>query len=242
MAPGRHELNHSKTEPFIGQLGKLAALWVGSDAGYYVLLPALGTEASYNASPISAALYYGVWAAVTVVAFRPLYRDWSHHAEWPWFETHIIGLIIWAFALLGPLLFVVFVLPALPPIGWTESWNPPELRVATGWYFLPKSVEIVFQQLLIVALVLALAARQCTVGKIMACSAAVFGGAHALLVFADVPLGYVGRFMISAAVFGLVFPYFILRLRNGLAYSYMAHWLYYIATLTLPHIFWRPGG
>jgi hypothetical protein len=214
---------------------------VGSDVGYYILLPALGIDASYNESPTAIAVYYVIWAVIAVATFRPLYGHWSRYAEWPWFETRIASLMVWSFALFGPLLFVVFVLPALPPIGWSQSRNPPELRVASAWYFLPKSTEIVFQQLLIVALVLALAARRCTTGTIMACSAAVFGGAHALLIFADVPLGYVARFMIAAAVFGLMFPYFILRLRNGLAYSYMVHWLYYVVTVAMPHIFWQSG-
>ncbi len=235
-------MKDTKTAPFVGQLGKFAALWLVSDAGYYTLLPALGIEASYNASPVGVALYYGIWVAIAAVSFRSLYRDWSRYAAWPPLETRIASLIVWSVALIGPLMFVVFVLPALPPIGWTQSWKPPDIRVATAWYFLPKSIEIVFQQLLIVGLVLALAAQRCTIVTIMICSAAVFGGAHGLLVFADVPLGYVVRFMVAAAVFGLLFPYFILRLRNGLAYSYMVHWLYYIVTVTMPYIFWQPGS
>ena len=232
-------MKDAKAAPFVGQLGKFAALWLVSDAGYYTLLPALGIEASYNASPVGVALYYGIWVAIAAVSFRSLYRDWSRYAAWPPLETRIASLIVWSVALIGPLLFVVFVLPALPPIEWSQSWNPPELRVAGAWYFLPKAVEIVFQQLLIVALVLALAAQRCTIATTMIFSAAVFGGAHVLLVFADVPLGYVVRFMIAAAVFGFLFPYFILRLRDGLAYSYLTHWLYYAVTVSMPHVFWQ---
>jgi len=68
----------------------------------------------------------------------------------------------------------------------------------------------------------------------------MFGGAHILLEFGGVPIGYVIRFMISAAAFGFVFPYLILRVPNGLAYSYMIHWLYYAASVILPHIFSSP--
>jgi hypothetical protein len=241
MRSGWHKEIDSKTVQLIWQLVGIACLWAGSDVGYYLLLPAFGIEASYNTRPVSVALYYGFWAVLAVITFRSLFNYWSQYAKWPWFEMRIDSFIIWSFALVGPLLFVAFVLPMLPSIGWNEPWSPPEIRVANGWYFLPKSIEIVFQQLLIVALVLALAARQHAIGKIMAYSAAIFGGAHMMLVFADVPLGYVIRFVISAAVFGLIFPYFILRLRNGLAYSYMVHWLYYLATVTMPHLFWHPG-
>lgn len=57
------------------------------------------------------------------------------------------------------------------------------------------------------------------------------------MLFGGVPIGYVIRFMISAAAFGLLFPYLILRVPNGLAYSYVVHWLYYAVSVLLPHIF-----
>ncbi len=54
--------------------GLLATFWVVSDAGYYLLLPVLGFKASYNASPIVAAVYYGLWVAIALIAFWNLYR------------------------------------------------------------------------------------------------------------------------------------------------------------------------
>jgi hypothetical protein len=109
--------------------------------------------------------------------------------------------------------------------------------VATPWYFLPKSIDILFQQLLVVALVLALAAQQYSVRRISVYCAIGFGLAHALLAFGGVPVGYVIRFMLSAAAFGFLFPYLILRVPNGLAYSYIVHWVYYAISVVLPHIF-----
>ena len=125
-------------------------------------------------------------------------------------------------------------------IAWVESWNPPEVRVATPSYFLPKSIEILFQQLLVVALVLALTAQRYSIRRISIYCALAFGAAHILLAFGGVPIGYVIRFMLSAMVFGFVFPYLLLRVRNGLAYSYMIHWTYYAASVVLPHIFSSP--
>jgi hypothetical protein len=43
--------------------------------------------------------------------------------------------------------------------------------------------------------------------------------------------------MVSAAAFGFVFPYLLLRVANGFAYSYMIHWLYYAVSVILPHLF-----
>ena len=73
--------------------------------------------------------------------------------------------------------------------------------------------------------------------RISLLSAALFGATHILLAFGGVPAGYVIRFMISAAAFGLIFPYLLLHVRNGFAYSYVIHWLYYAASAVLPHIF-----
>jgi hypothetical protein len=36
-------------------------------------------------------------------------------------------------------------------------------------------------------------------------------------------------------VFGLVFPYLILRVPNGFVYSYSLHWLYYLVTIVMAH-------
>jgi hypothetical protein len=61
----------------------------------------------------------------------------------------------------------------------------------------------------------------------------LFGAAHVLLAFGDVPWGYVTRFSILAAIFGLAFPYLILRVPNGFAYSYVTHWGYYAITIIM---------
>jgi hypothetical protein len=90
---------------------------------------------------------------------------------------------------------------------------------------------------LIVALVLALSARSFSMQKISLYCALLFGGAHIFLAFGGMPLGYVVRFMVSAAVFGFIFPVLILRVPNGLGYSYMVHWIYYAITVTMPRFF-----
>jgi hypothetical protein len=72
-------------------------------------------------------------------------------------------------------------------------------------------------------------------------SAALFGVSHLLLAFGGVPVGYVVRFMVAATLFGFLFPYLILRVPNGLGYSYMLHWIYYAITAVMPRIFSPPA-
>jgi hypothetical protein len=214
----------------IWTLAQIAAIWTVSDIGFYYLLPVFGLQPSYNAASIAITLYYVFWVGVVVIAFWPLYGRWAT------FENRMTSYVVWSLSIAGCIAFAAY-LPALLPLpAWTESWSPPELRVATPWYFLPKSIEILFQQLLIVALVLALSAQRYGIRKISAYCALAFGAAHVLLVFSEVPFGYVIRFMVAATAFGFVFPYLILRVPNGLAYSYIVHWLYYAVTVVMPRL------
>jgi hypothetical protein len=219
-----HEIDARKAQ-LVWAIAQIAAIWTVSDAGYYFLLPAFGVAPNYNAGSVAVSLYYGFWIGIAVITFWPLYRT---------------SYIVWSLSFAACIFFAAYVLPSLPAIKWTESWNPPDVRVATASYFLPKSIEILFQQLLVVALVLALSAQRYSIRTISIYCALVFGASHILLAFGGVPWGYVIRFMVSAAAFGFVFPYLILRVPNGLAYSYVIHWAYYAASVVLPHIFSSP--
>jgi hypothetical protein len=226
-----------RTTDLLLTLTQIATIWIVSDVGYYFLLPALGIQASYIEGSLAVTLYYGFWVGTAVITFWPMYRTWPRYAKWATFENRLTSLIVWSLAFVGCIFFAAYVLPWLPPIHWTESWTPPEVVFASPLYFLPKSIDILFQQLLVVALVLALAAQHYSLRKITVYCALAFGAAHVLLAFGGVPIGYVIRFMISAAAFGFMFPYLILRVRNGLAYSYVIHWLYYAVSVLMPHIF-----
>jgi len=221
----------------ISVLASIAGIWVASDIGYYFLLPALGQQSTYNDGPIATALYYVFWAGIAVITFWPVYVTWPRYAKWATFENRLTSIVVWSLAFAGAVLFVAYALPALPPFDWRQSWNPPELPRASSWYFLPKSIEILFQQFLVVALVLTLAAAKYSLRRIAMYCAILFGTAHILLAFGDVPWGYVIRFSTLAALFGLVFPYLILRVPNGFAYSYVVHLGYYAATVAIARAF-----
>ena len=229
--------NGPQEAQFIWPLAQIAAIWTASDIGYYFLLPALGVQPNYNAGSIAVALYYVFWVGFAVITFWPVYCTWPQYGRWGTFENRLTSYIVWSLSFSACILFAAYVLPLLPPIHWKESWNPPDVVIATPWYFLPKSIEILFQQLLVVALVLILSAQQYSIRRISIYSAALFGGIHILLAFGGVPIGYVIRFMVAASAFGFIFPYLLLRVPNGLAYSYVVHWLYYALSVVMPHIF-----
>jgi hypothetical protein len=233
---GDHE-NKPQNSELIWALVQLAVVWVASDIGFYLLLPMLGQAPNYNVASIAITLYYTFWVGVAVITFWPTYASWPQYGRWHTFENRVTSYVVWSLSFAGCILFAAYVLPLLPPPAWTGSWSPPEVRVATSLYFLPKSIEILFQQLLVLSLVLTLSAQHCSMRRTSIYCALSFGAAHVLLAFGGVPPGYVIRFMVAATAFGFAFPYLILRVPNGLAYAYIVHWLYYAVTVVMPRIF-----
>lgn len=235
-SPARAMKDAGSSAQLFQTLALIAGIWIASDVGYYYLLPGLGQKANYNDGPVAAALYYVFWTGVAVITFWPLYATWPRYARWSTFANRPWSLAVWSLAFVAGVTFAAYVLPALPPFSFREGWSPPELPLATPGYFLPKSVDILFQQLLIVALVLGLSARNYSLRSISIYSAVLFGASHILLAFGEVPWGYVARFATLAAMFGFIFPYLILRIPNGFAYSYLAHWSYYALTIVIARI------
>lgn len=212
----------------------IAMIWILSDLGYYFGLPALNFEPGYNHDPITAATYYLFWMGIAAITFSRICASWRSLSQWELFENRLLSLTLWAAFFTLALTFTSYVLPGLPPFIWAPEWGPvPDLPQAKPIYFLPKSFEIVFQQILILALVLSLAREGFTLKQISLACGALFGGMHLLLAFDTVTWSYVVRFAVVATLFGLIFPVLILRVRNGLAYSFALHWFYYALTVFL---------
>lgn len=229
-------VNPQKTN-LVWTLAQIGAIWIASDIGFYYLLPTLGVNFNFDRSPVAAAIYYAFWAGIALITFWPMYRSWSQFGRLATIENRLTSCIIWFLTFTACIFFAAYVLPLLPKIVWAQSNDSQEFKMATSVFFLPKSIEIFFQQLLFVAMVLALSAQQLSLRKMSVYSALMLGGAHVLLAFDGVSLGYITMFMTSAAVFGFVFPYLILRVPNGFAYSFTIHWLYYAAIAAMTHLF-----
>lgn len=217
-------------------IGLIAALWVVSDLGFYFLLPALGVTPDYNDSGMAVALFYAYWVGLSVILFWPVYATWADHARWPTFARPGVSAVVWTLFFVGAVGFVAWLMPVLPPFDAMGRENPPDLPQADPWYFLPKSVDILFQQLLVVALVLVLAGGGRSLRMIAVTCALLFGASHVLLILGGAPVGYVVRFTVMATLFGLCFPWLLLRVRNGLAYSYMLHWAFYAAAVLIARV------
>lgn len=209
----------------------LAAAWAASSFGYFWSETLLSTEIGYNEAPLFYAAYYAIWSVFVFWFFRrtlivPSGFQVSYERS------------IWVTALLVSMtIFLFLILPRLPETAWTRSETPVEFFHANSWYFIPKTTEIIFQQVLIAALIFALKDYKMTLPTLSLVTALLFGGIHLTLALSyDNPL-YVLRYAIAATIFGAIVPYLILRVRNGFFISFAIHSGYYAIDISLIHFY-----
>ncbi len=208
----------------------VAALWTVSSQGYYALVDSLGLESGYDGAPVLFTTYYLGWAALAVWLFRSLFTnvlDLDRLAR----EGLAMLPILASFGL-----FVVYILPLLPHVSDVRApSNPPEFMFASAWYYLPKSADILFQQVLVAALIFTCVRAGLSLGGMSVGTAAAFGLVHVGLAFDGFTWLYVVRFTLAAVLFGALLPYLYLRLRSGFRWAYSLHWAFYAADATITH-------
>ena len=109
--------------------------------------------------------------------------------------------------------------------------------MATAAYFFPKTVEILFQQLLVLAMIVSLSIDGLPLRTISLFAALLFGGMHILLAFSGIPPRAVIMFLVASTAFGLLLPRLILKTRFGIAAAFALHWTFYAAVLVQARIF-----
>lgn len=219
-------------------LGWLAGFWLVSDLGYYFGLPNLGIGTDYNANPMPVATFYLFWSGLAAIVFWPLYSRWNANGPFPTLRNRVLAATIWTAIFAVILAFLHWGLPALPLATWpVEMGAAPDLLIATPAYFFPKTVEIIFQQLLVLAMIVSLSIDGLPLRTISLFAAILFGGMHILLAFSGIPPRAVIIFIVAATVFGLILPRLILHTRFGLAAAFALHWTFYAAVLAQARIF-----
>ncbi len=227
------EIKSHESLSLFSQVAQAVSIWVISYFGYYLFLPALGIDSSYSGSPIEISLYYLFWCFVAVFAFWDIYKDWeTPRSRKGAYTAIIVGNIV-------VILYLFYILPLFPITAPNKSWLPPsELLSATSWYFLPKSMEIFLQQLLLVAIILSFHYKNFSLKTIFGWCAVLFGGTHLLLAFRG-GFVYASIFTVVAVVSSFVFPYLILKVKNGFIYSYFIHWSFYAIVIFLTRVIFR---
>ena len=202
--------------------------------GFYSVAALLGVTTSYSSHPFFIAGYYVFWIGAATTLFQRFFRERRKFVIHP--STFIV-----AFLGAGAVsYYLLYILPLFPPIHWAAAWTPPvELITASPWYFLPKSLEIALQQVLVAVMVLAFDMYKMPVKRIAKWSAALFGSIHLLLILNGSTVGYVIVFTAAAAAAGYLFPYLMLRVRNGYLYAYFLQWGFYAGVMILARLIFR---
>jgi hypothetical protein len=174
--------------------GRRAGFWLVSDLGYCFGLPALGIGTDDN-------------------------------GPWPTLRNRVLAAALWSSTFALILIFLHWGLPALPMATWpADLGEPQDLPMATPADFFHKTVEIVFQQLLVLAMTVRLSIDGLPLRTIALFSALLFGGMHILLAFSGIPPRAVIMFIVGATAFGAMLPKLILHTRFGLAAAFALHW------------------
>ncbi|MCG3268550.1 hypothetical protein [Yoonia sp. I 8.24] len=207
-----------------------AMLWVVSSQGYYLIKDSFAFEAGYDSAPILFTAYYLAWSAIALWSFRSLIAE-SVNPNTMTREAVILVSILGCFAL-----FVIYGLPLLPNVSELRAPSePPDFMFASAWYYLPKSAEILFQQVLAAAIILTAGRAGYRLSTITLGMALAFGSFHLLLAFDGFTPTYVTRFTISATAFGALLPYLYLRANSGFRWAYSLHWGFYAVDAVLTH-------
>lgn len=215
----------------LATLALLAMFWSVSSWGYYALVEALALESGYDDAPILFAGYYLGWSMAALLAFRHVFAG---QLSRPILFGHVIAL---APILIAYGAFVALALPLLPDVSiYRAPPNPLEFMFASAWYYLPKSADILFQQVLLAAMVLRAHRSGVPIRAISILMAVLFGGFHLTLALDGFTALYVARFTVAASIFGLVIPWLYLHRRHGFRWAYGLHWGFYALDAVVTHL------
>lgn len=224
----QNNVNNPNPTPLYKIIGEVAALWTLANVGYYVALPLFGFQLNYSSAPIVIAGYFFVWAMISTFFFWDLFRKSVQRKNRIW----LYGILSLASAAL--IWGMLYLFSSLPLLQTSHLPFDPDILFSTPWYFLPKSIEVLVQQILIAILVLEFYSRFNSLKETIISYAICFGGAHILLFSLNgAPTPYALMMILGSLLSSLVFPYLILRVRGGFIYTYVIHLVFYIILATI---------
>lgn len=203
--------------PFVVELGVLVAVWL---AGWGVAFWLIRKGITYVEHFFITSIVFLLFSALLLGLF------------WRRFESLASDFIALPFFVLLLAVGVTLVLYAVCPRYLRRpdaliARHPEEFYLRMDYrYLVSKSCEVLFQQLIIVALTLLLASTGLTMTGVVLAFLGLFGVLH-LPVRLIIGKGLGTYYSLAAATLAVVFPVLILRVHYGFVYSYAAHWFAY---------------
>jgi hypothetical protein len=165
-----------------------------------------------------------VFACITYFFRKELFQIVRSTKKREWFI--LIGLSLFVHAATS-----YFVLTYLDQPLWPFDSEGTSFLLMNNYYVWAKPFDVLIQQLLIILLVLKLDSLQMSLRNITTLFIAGFGLIHIFQILkTDVLIGLM--FTGGAILSSFIYPYFILKVRNGFIYNFMIHLaIYNIAAL-----------
>ncbi len=170
--------------------------------------------------------FYLVVIGVLLYSFYPTYKSFFQQTHW----YEILILVTLSLVIHSSVSY--FIINYVERPSWPFSDRGTSFLLMNSFYVWAKPLDILIQQLLIVWLTTKLYTNGLALKQIILFFLVAFGAIHIFQVLkTDWIIGLL--FTAGALAASLVYPYLILRTRNGYIYNYMVHLgLYNIAALT----------
>ena len=216
----------------ITDIGALALIWL---ACWGVSFGLIRKGVTYPDHPaVTSALFLGFSVPVVVLHWRRLEPLAGQFTAAPCIALALaVALTLVIYALIPKILRRPDALIARHP---EEFYLRMDHR-----YLVPKSFEVLFQQLVIVALTLLLAETGLSVSAVVFAFLGIFGVLHLPM------LRVLGRgpglsYGVASVTLAEALPWLILRVQSGVLYSYAAHWFFYTVVAVLAWVAWNRGA
>jgi len=170
-------------------------------------------------------IFYLIVAPLLLYIFRSTYKSIFQKTHW----YELVGLV--SFSLIVHGLVSYFIITYVERPDWIFSDRGTSFLLMNNYYVWAKPLDILIQQLLIIWLTTKLYANGLTLKQIISFFLIAFGSMHIFQVLkTDWVIGLL--FTAGASASSVLYPYLLLRIRNGYIYNYMFHLgLYNIAAL-----------
>jgi hypothetical protein len=213
----------SRATAMMRELLPMVLLWIVSFVLFTEVPSLLGYELSYSSHPFLSALYYAAWLG----AFLGMYPEFRERVQLSFGSR---WYLLTGAVLLGATGFYTHIIPLITTpaeITAVVAAHPEAPFFSYGpLYVLPKTIEILFQQALVIESIYIVAAYT----RRFIVTSLTFGLLFALIhivSFIYDPSPITIAMVLVAGVAGALMPYVVLRVRNGVVYSFALHWLFY---------------
>ena len=214
------------------EIGMLAFAWLACWGISFALIRRGSTYIEHPTVP--SALFLGFSLPVVAVWWRRL-----EPLAGPFRAAPCIALALAIALTLAAYVFVPRLLRRPDPL---IARHPEEFYLRMDFrYLVPKSFEVLFQQLVIAVLATLLAETGLPLPGVVLAFLGIFGVLHLpmLLVIGTGPGLY---YSVASVTLAAAFPVLILRLQSGFLYSYAAHWFFYTIVAVVAWVAWNRGA